>query len=82
MRSQKIANNGAITIEYLIVTLLLMIPLWYAVMGGSGNWQDAASRSPNKGNLTRTSQPSEAYPGIIKSLNDKQSDFADAINQP
>ena len=82
MRSLKSGNKGSITIEYLIVTLFLMIPIWYAVIGGSGNWTDADTLTPNKGNLTKGSVPDEGYPGLVKTLNDKQHDFADQINQP
>jgi len=83
MRSLKSGYKGSITIEYMIVMLFLMIPIWYAVIGGSGSWLNVDASASNKGNLTKSSTvPSEGYPGLVKTLNDKEIDFADQINQP
>lgn len=75
-------TRGAITIEYIIVSVLVMLPIWYFVVGGSGNWLDT-DRTPNRGNLTRTDLAPEVYSqSAITVLHDRQHDFADAINQP
>lgn len=74
--------HGAITIEYLIISILLMLPIWYFVVGGSGNWRDS-DHQPNAGNLTRTPLASEvSSQSAIRVLHDRQHSFADSINQP
>lgn len=74
--------RGAITIEYIIVSILVMLPIWYFVVGGSGSWLDT-DRAANPGNLTRTDLASEVYSqSAINVLHERQHDFADAINQP
>ena len=76
------AMRGAITIEYLIVSVLLMLPIWYFVVGGSGGWSDP-DKDGNAGNLTRTNLSSEIYPySAVKVLDQRQHDFANKINQP
>lgn len=73
-------NKGSVTIEYVIVTLLLMIPVWYALMGGSGPW---TSTPQNKGNLTKPAvAPVSINPGVVQALGERENDFANAINQP
>lgn len=75
-------TRGAITIEYLIVSMLLMLPIWYFVVGGSGDWRDA-DHQPNPGNLTRTELAPEVYSqSAVRVLHNRQHDFADTINQP
>lgn len=74
--------RGAITIEYIIVSILVMLPIWYFVVGGSGNWLDT-DRVANRGNLTRTDLAPDVYSqSAINVLHERQHDFADAINQP
>lgn len=73
---------GAITIEYLIVSILVMLPIWYFVVGGSGNWLDP-QKDANAGNLTRTNLAPEVYSqSAVNVLHARQHSFADAINQP
>lgn len=72
---------GTVTVEYLIVALMLMIPLWYGLVGGSGDWSDL-ERADNSGNLYSAPSPSEPYPGLVRVLEDKQHDFSDALNRP
>ena len=72
---------GSVMVEYLIVALLLMIPLWYALVGGSGAWNDL-DRTPNHGNLTKGPLPPTPYPGLLKVLDDRQHEFSHSLNQP
>lgn len=74
-------RNGSVTVEYAIVTILLMIPLWYALMGGSGVWIDT-DRAPNHGNLTESPPQEAPAPGLFKALDDRQHSFSSKLNQP
>ena len=33
-------SKGAVMAEYLLVSVLLMLVIWYAIVGGSGDWLD------------------------------------------
>ena len=72
---------GTVTVEYLIVALMLMIPLWYGLVGGSGDWSDPA-RVENSCNLYSAPSPANAYPGLVRVLNNKQHNFSDALSRP
>ena len=65
-------NKGSVTIEYVIVTLLLMIPIWYALMGGPGPWTSTS----------QTVTPNTSNPGVVQALGNREDNFANAINQP
>lgn len=73
--------NGSVTVEYLIVALLLMIPLWYAFVGGSGVWNDP-DKVANNGNLSKGPVPAEPYPGLLQVLDDHQHEFSQKLNEP
>lgn len=73
--------DGSISIEFTIVTVFLMIPIWYTFMGGSGIWNDA-DRDPNLGNVSVGPAPAQVTPGLVQVLDTRQRDFAHALNQP
>lgn len=75
--------TGSVMVEYAIVTILLMIMLWYALMGGSGSWINA-DRTPNHGNLTspKPSPDTQAPPGLFQALDDRQHTFTRSLSQP
>lgn len=81
MKPLSAKSNGMITIEYAIVIIFLAVPLWYALVGGSGVWNDS-DRTSNNGTLTRGPVPSESFPGVLQVIDDRQHDFSDALNQP
>lgn len=73
---------GSITMEYVIVTLLLMLPIWYAFVGGSGSWSDT-ERDANTGNLTiPIDKASDHPPALVRTLNKRQKDFVHELYQP
>lgn len=78
---QPLSMNGAVTIEYMIVALLLMIPLWYGLVGGSGNWS-TPNRAGNNGNLYVPPSPTTPYPGLVNVLDNRQRSFSQALNRP
>lgn len=83
MRSLDMKVTGQVMTEFIIVAIFLALMVWYAVMGGSGPWNDA-NRQPNHGNLEKAPPPADgqAYPGLIQVLNDRQHDFSDSLSQP
>lgn len=66
----------------MIVTIMLMIPVWYALLGGSGTWNDL-DREANHGNLTRPEDRRETpSPGLLRVIDNRQHSFIDSLNQP
>lgn len=81
MKSANLRQTGSVTIEYLIVAIFMMIPLWYAFVGGSGDWTDA-DRTANNGDLVRGGPAPSNAPYLIKALNDRQEKFTTDLYQP
>lgn len=81
MKSAIQRQTGSVTIEYVIVAIFMMIPLWYAFVGGSGNWLDH-DREPNNGNLAQVGPMPSESPFLVKTLNDRQNRFTTEIYQP
>ena len=74
-------TSGSITAEYAIALIMLMIPMWYVLMGGSGLWIDT-NRPVNSGNLSDPSASPAPTPGLLQVLDQRQHDFSDELNQP
>ena len=73
--------KGSITAEYAVVIIMLMIPLWYGLMGGSGSWFDTR-RAPNHGNLTQSPPADDPAPGLFQALDQRQQTFTRSLSQP
>jgi hypothetical protein len=77
--------TGAITVEYLLVASALMLSVWFAVAGGPGDWRDIDRPYRESAMPLQTRSPHEVNnppPNLIKTLNDRQHDFAREIYQP
>lgn len=74
--------KGAVTVEYLLVASALMLSVWLLVAGGLGDWRDVDR--PYQHSALAVQQVPSAPPthNLIKTLNDRQHDFAREIYQP
>ena len=68
-------------VEYTVVTMMLILLLWYVLFGGSGYWLDS-DKTANQGNLSSSQSASPPPDSVINLLNDRQHEFADDIYQP
>lgn len=67
--------------EYLLVSVLLMLVIWYAIVGGSGDWLDP-DKPENHGDLSTTQPPATQYPSVMNAIQAKQHQFTRDIYQP
>ena len=73
--------RGGVMVEYTVVTMMLILLLWYVLFGGSGYWLDP-DKTANQGNLSSSQSASPPPDSVINLLNDRQHEFADDIYQP
>lgn len=68
-------------VEYAVVSVFLMLMIWYAIIGGSGDWLDP-TRVENHGNLSKSPPSSAPPPSVVNAMKTKQNQFAHDIYQP
>jgi len=68
-------------VEYTVVTMMLILLLWYVLFGGSGYWLDS-DKTVNQGNLSHSQSDNPPPDSVINLLNDRQHEFASDIYQP
>lgn len=75
---------GAVMVEYLLVASALMLSVWLAVAGGTGDWRDIERPHQQSAMPLQSAPPSgaDAPPNLIKTLSDRQHEFAREIYQP
>lgn len=79
-RSQK----GVITIEYLLVSMGLLLAIWLAVVGGPGDWRDLDRAPVSSAIPLQETDPSDIQhsTNLLKALDDRRDDFAQKIYEP
>lgn len=77
-------QKGAITVEYLLVSMGLLLAVWLAVVGGPGDWRDVDRTPVSSAIPLQTTDPSDIQhsTNLLKALDDRRDDFAKKIYEP
>lgn len=77
-------QKGAITVEYLLVSMALVFAVWLAVVGGPGDWRDVDRTPVSSAIPIQTTDPSDIHhsSNLLKALDDRRDEFAQKIYEP
>ncbi len=77
-------QKGSITVEYLVIAVMLMVPIWYGVIGGPGAFNDIERNAKDTAlPHHHISTESNAYSSsLINALDQRAKNYADQIYQP